>query len=107
RSQGLALSLAVSGFVKSSRKPKLFVTGLTLSTPIPPLTLFDRQLRVLCLCNSGGKDVQAANVLRLSFQPAEIPVHLPRVFTRKLGYAANSQELQISQHGRTYRYQIL
>jgi hypothetical protein len=82
-------------------------TSFALSTPIPPLTLFERQSRVLCLGHRGSKDIETTNVLRLSLQPAEIPVHLPRILAHQLGHATNSQEVQISQHGRANRHQIL
>jgi len=85
----------------------LFATGFPLAAPIPPLTLFDRQVRILCLRHRGAEDVQTADVLWLSLLSIEVPVHSPRILTRELGHAANSQEFQIPQHGRTDRHEVL
>jgi hypothetical protein len=85
----------------------LFVAGLSPPAPIPPLTLFDPQLRVLRLGNGRGKNIKAADVLRLPGYAAKLSVHLPRILAYQFGDAADLEKLQVAQRRRTYRNQVL
>src|SRR5215813_7186213 len=83
------------------------ILRLSLTAPIPPLALLGRKKRIEGLGHGCGKDVLAADVDALPGNAAE-PLVKPRgILPRKLLDAANSQKLEVAQHGRSYGDQIL
>jgi hypothetical protein len=52
------------------------MAGLPLLAPEPPLALLQREVWILCLGNRGHENVKATDVLRLSFQSAELSIKL-------------------------------
>src|SRR5215472_2423964 len=100
------LSRTRSGTVRSR-----FLAGgiacFPLAAPEPPLALLRRQQRIACLSHGCCKNVLAANIDVLTGKAAELAIELGRVLMGKLLHAADSQQFEITQHGRSYGNQIL
>src|SRR5215475_6589791 len=78
-----------------------------LSAPIPPLALLGWESRILRLGYGGAKDVQAANVLRLPGDLTQFFVQLLRIAPRKLRHPVNAQHIEVADHRRPHRNQVL
>src|ERR1700732_2750232 len=74
------------------------ITRLSSMAPIPPLALLHRQPRVPRLRHRRAKDIQTANVLRLSRDLAELFVEPLRIPPGKLSYGSNAEQLKVAQH---------
>src|SRR5271165_148571 len=94
------LSRTRSGVV-NARVSAAPIARLSLSAPIPPLALVERQPRIPCLRHGRPKDIQAADVLRLAGNLAKLLIELLWVLPRELGDAANAEQVEIAQHCRS------
>jgi hypothetical protein len=73
------------------------ISGLSLSTPVPPIPLLGRQRWIARLSDSCAENIQTTNVLSFTFQPAQGAVHLIGVAPRQLSHGANSQQVEVLQ----------
>src|SRR5689334_19596551 len=75
---------------------------LALPAPVPPLALLRRKQRIARLLDRRGEDVLAADVDALAGHGAELPVEARRIAPGQLLHAADAQDLEVPQHGRSY-----
>src|ERR1700688_3387755 len=92
--------------VVNSRFSAGAIARLSPAAPIPPLALFERQQRVPCLRYRRTKNIQAADVLRLPCNLAELLIKLFWASPRELRHAGNAEQIDITQHGRSNGNQV-
>src|SRR5271163_3385049 len=83
------------------------IARLSLLAPVPPLRLLERQPRIPRLRHGRPEHVQAADVLRLSGDVAEFFVKPFRIAPPELPYTADPQHLEVANHRRSNRNQVL
>src|SRR5580692_8501036 len=83
------------------------IACLPFATPIPPLALLHRQMWIPGLRDSRTKDIEAADVHRLLGNSAKLLVKFLRILPGELADAGNAEQLEIVQHGRSDRNQVL
>src|SRR5208282_2149241 len=99
------LSRTRSGVVRS-RFSAAAIARLSPPAPIPPLALFRWQKWIPSLRYRRPKNIQAADVLRLAGNLAELLIKLFRVLPGQLDHAGNAEQLEIAQHGRSDGNQV-
>jgi hypothetical protein len=75
------------------------LTGFSFPAPVPPLTLFQRQFRILRLGDSSRENVEAADVVMRSSQATQLAIHLSWFFPRELLDASNAQQVEVTHRG--------
>jgi hypothetical protein len=83
------------------------ITSLSFPAPVPPLTLFQRQSRILCLGHSSRENIKAADVLMRSSQTTQLFIQLAWFFPRELLDASNAQQVEVAHGGWPDRNQVL
>src|SRR5579863_5106350 len=83
------------------------IACLPFATPIPPLALLCRQTWISGLRYGRTKDIEAADVHRPLGNSAKLFVKFLRILPGELVHAGNSKQLEIAQHGRPDRHQVL
>src|SRR5438309_3536568 len=101
------LSSTRSAVVRSSLRLRFGTPRLPLAAPVPPYTFLRRQSWIARLRDGCSEDVEAADVRTLPGDLAQASIHLARVGVSQLSDAADAQQLEVAQHGRPYRDQIL
>src|SRR4029077_6238061 len=83
------------------------MVGFPLPAPRPPLALLGRKQRIAGLSYGRGEDVLAADVDALAGNAAELLIEPGRVLPGKLLDAADTEKLEVAQHGRADGDQVM
>src|ERR1035437_6456417 len=83
------------------------IRRLAPTAPIPPLALLRRKARIPGLGHGRAKDIQHTRVLALAGKAAQLFVHTLRVLAGQVRHALYAQHLEIADHGRANRDQVL
>src|ERR1700680_2533515 len=99
------LSSTRSGVV-NSRFSARAIPLLSSAAPIPPLALLRWQTPVPCLRHRRAKNIQAADVLRLPRDSAQLLIKFLWASFGKLRHAGNAEQFKTAQHRRTNGNQV-
>src|SRR5262245_928839 len=95
-----------SGIVSEPARLPGFTLGLSDAAPIPPLALLGWQPWVAGLSHRGGEYVEAADVVLLVGQAAQLVIHVTGFLSSELGYAVYPQNLEVADHRGAYRHKV-